>query len=682
MLAAFSLSGLVSGLSNIAQKIDDVSKAATKLRENMGNMQALGLAADLAGVDMGALSSATQKMNKVLGEAIAKGKGTEGVFKIIGISAKELAAMPITERFATLADRLNSMNLTADQTALVLAKLGDRSGSLTALLEGGSQAIQDAADALDRYNGKLTNAEGLQVEEMNDAWTRLGYSIEAVGNKIVAWASPTLAAIFDTIANSIGNINKAFGWLINGSSAVASGIRNILSAFMTALNPIANAVRALDNIFKMVFGTSLAQAAQTGANAVINITKGSVAAIGVLWDVIPAIVSAAFVNAVNLALAQVDRLVQGVSNAVALIGAAFSALGGNGFNFEPSKLSLGKMEGGDVTKEVSQAFADAKTAFNAQMAVNNFGAVGDVASKTTDNIKGASTAVTDFGGALDSAAGKAGSAAEKLTALQQISKELSALTAPFDQAKTAYDALQTAQTNGIVTGDAYTAMLARIQSAFMATGGTAEQWGKIIATKTSDMSSAIKDLATNSLNSLGSTLADLAVDGKADFKALADGIIKDMIRMAFQALVVKPLMGGLFGFADGGVISGGVQAFAKGGAFTNKIVSRPTTFAFADGGGFSRGLMGEAGAEAIMPLKRGPDGSLGVQANGMGGGGRQINVGDIVINFADAAGGDRAAQQQQADIAAQAFRAQLEGMMDERISAASQYGGTLNPRGA
>ena len=61
----------------------------------------------------------------------------------------------------------------------------------------------------------------------------------------------------------------------------------------------------------------------------------------------------------------------------------------------------------------------------------------------------------------------------------------------------------------------------------------------------------------------------------------------------------------------------GIMPFANGGAFTNSIVRSPTLFKFADGGTTRTGLMGEAGPEAIMPLKRGADGSLGVQANGL-----------------------------------------------------------------
>lgn len=61
---------------------------------------------------------------------------------------------------------------------------------------------------------------------------------------------------------------------------------------------------------------------------------------------------------------------------------------------------------------------------------------------------------------------------------------------------------------------------------------------------------------------------------------------------------------------------GGVRKFADGGVFTNSIVSNPTLFRFANGGAL--GLMGEAGPEAIMPLRRGPDGKLGVSGGSAG----------------------------------------------------------------
>lgn len=66
----------------------------------------------------------------------------------------------------------------------------------------------------------------------------------------------------------------------------------------------------------------------------------------------------------------------------------------------------------------------------------------------------------------------------------------------------------------------------------------------------------------------------------------------------------------------GSWFSGTPAPAANGGAFTNGVYNSPTLFKFANGGQF--GVMGEAGPEAVMPLRRGPDGSLGVQADGVG----------------------------------------------------------------
>jgi lambda family phage tail tape measure protein len=60
------------------------------------------------------------------------------------------------------------------------------------------------------------------------------------------------------------------------------------------------------------------------------------------------------------------------------------------------------------------------------------------------------------------------------------------------------------------------------------------------------------------------------------------------------------------GWAKGGLFESGiVKAFAKGGVY-----NRPTVFPMANG----MGLMGEAGPEAVMPLRRSAKGELGVVA--------------------------------------------------------------------
>lgn len=91
--------------------------------------------------------------------------------------------------------------------------------------------------------------------------------------------------------------------------------------------------------------------------------------------------------------------------------------------------------------------------------------------------------------------------------------------------------------------------------------------------------------------------------------------------IASLATSLGSLFGGGPSFANANFATPAAQAgagpfaFAKGGAFTNGVYDSPTMFKFAKGGQF--GVMGEAGPEAVMPLKRGPDGSLGVELQAM-----------------------------------------------------------------
>ncbi|WP_024586436.1 phage tail tape measure protein [Aliihoeflea sp. 2WW] len=87
--------------------------------------------------------------------------------------------------------------------------------------------------------------------------------------------------------------------------------------------------------------------------------------------------------------------------------------------------------------------------------------------------------------------------------------------------------------------------------------------------------------------------------------ALSQGL-KPLSGLASSAL--SGLLGGIVPFAKGGV-PGSITPFAQGG-----VVSGPTLFPMARGAG----LMGEAGAEAILPLQRSADGRLGVAASGGG----------------------------------------------------------------
>ena len=139
----------------------------------------------------------------------------------------------------------------------------------------------------------------------------------------------------------------------------------------------------------------------------------------------------------------------------------------------------------------------------------------------------------------------------------------------------------------------------------------------------SNFGAQVGDAVVNTFQGLEDQLTTFVTTGKANFRDLANSIIADITRIAIRQAIIKPIVGALFPdlkkSAMGNVFAqNGIQKFARGG-----IIDKPTVFPFANG----IGLMGEAGPEAIMPLRRGRDGRLGVEAaNGGGGVNVTVNV--------------------------------------------------------
>lgn len=134
-------------------------------------------------------------------------------------------------------------------------------------------------------------------------------------------------------------------------------------------------------------------------------------------------------------------------------------------------------------------------------------------------------------------------------------------------------------------------------------------------------------------------------------RSMADSVYGMAMKPVQNALGTALAEGvaGIFGgaFAGGGAFSQGrVVPFASGG-----VVHGPTLFPMRGG----TGLMGEAGPEAILPLARGADGRLGVQAGG--GGARPVQV-TINVTTPDVAGFARSQGQIAAELARLVARGQ------------------------
>lgn len=187
-----------------------------------------------------------------------------------------------------------------------------------------------------------------------------------------------------------------------------------------------------------------------------------------------------------------------------------------------------------------------------------------------------------------------------------------------------------------------------------------------------------ESMFANAAKGMEDALVNFAMTGKLNFADLAKAMIADMVRIQMQAAVSGIFKMGMmaFGgsgeagsvanelFADGGVIEGGVkQKFASGG-----VVHSPKIFKMANGAG----MMGEAGPEGVLPLKRMANGNLGVQSQGAGGGGGVVN------NYVTVTVEGGKTNDETGDKVAQATLKMMEKIANQQIAVQQRPFGLLN----
>ena len=402
-------------------------------------------------------------------------------------------------------------------------------------------------------------------------------------------------------------------------------------------------------------------------NATLNTFQGALEAVKVLWSALPATIGEFAYSAANALIGGVEAMLNGVAGRIdgflAGINAGLEVLG-----VEKRVPLIGTIELGGIENPFAgaafNAGAEARAAFEAAFNSNpiappDLGLTASAAAAQGEaaqlrNMMGevamAATAPLQSAAALRTAV--ATGSADATAGLGGAEGAASGLEAALDGAG---NAAGRAGGAGRVAGGALSAAANTAKTAWETTaeavGAAAEKSREIAQGLAQDITGPIKE-ALKSGEFSWETFAGA-------ISRIAQNLATRLIELAFKPIETALLnafmggggaggggiLGGLFGFARGGVFAGGAEltAFARGG-----VVNRPTLFPFAKG----VGLMGEAGPEAILPLRRGKGGRLGVEMSGDGGAAapppamstRIINVLDpsVVGDYLATSSGERA----------------------------------------
>lgn len=482
-----------------------------------------------------------------------------------------------------------------------LAQLFGSVEALNAVLSfagGGGEKFTQILDQMANKAGAADEAYKKMADSLSQRWNVIMAKAEnvvlSVGRAILAVLVPSIETLIESsrdIATTLGvvatGLSLAFApqilaamaagfiafstTVVGGISAITIAIAaNPMGALIVAITAAAAAAYAFRDQINQAIGVDVAAVFKRTANYIIGAFFAVFEDIKFVWSGFGNMFGAAVVAGVNVAIDALNALIDGAKTGINSVISMINQIPG---------VDIGTLD--TSTSTIDRITADFQEKAAASIAARNSA----VKSAMERDYIG-----EWFGSGTDST----GSAADAIKAVQ-------------DAAKSASDALAGAADAGSTAGDAIKGGADKASDAW-----------KGLRKATSDTLQMIRD-ATNTLGQTMGGIFKGLLDKTLTWKDAALEALKSVLLYMNQMNLAKggsglfgggffqSLIGGFLGigFAKGGVFGpGGLTPFARGG-----VVNSPTVFPFKNG----TGLMGEAGPEAIMPLKRGRNGVLGVQ---------------------------------------------------------------------
>lgn len=635
--AAIAGSAIVGGLTAVVKKSIDAGDELFNLQAKTGiaanALIGLGNAAKLADVDQETLGKGLTKLSVNLVKAAEGNDALARKFAALGVSVKGADGQVVSADVALkqIADRFADMPDGAQKAAAAVALFGKSGADLIPLLNEG-------AAAMDRFTYKVSEDFAARSDLFNDTITEFGIKVNGFGMELTDALLPALQSIlevFGDLFDTDQDWTALFDVIKVGLRAVATVIYATIKLVDVAIK---NVVAYFDAVGKVLQGDfqGAADVISTRVSTLLEQAKRDFAQIQKIWTDAPSPGTGRRTRGRSMALDTTDADREAAATARRAEADAKRAASEQE-RLEQRRRDLGQ-RALDLQQQLRESLEDLNAAYAGvganefeELALRRNEAITEnnrLVDQLTRDVVQLAVEINAAGGQIDI------KPFEEL--INKISEGNIALAdKEYEQGiKAIGDEAAQAAIGAMEFVDAIELQGQAIQGAKTGISSYLESIGSL--------SENISTLAQNAFKGLEDAIVSLTMTGKFSFKDFALSVIEDLTRMVTRMLIIAPILqliqslipggggalsganalsttklvpGGIFG--NGGTFANGIQPFAAGG-----VVNSPTLFKFANGGAGRLGLMGEAGPEAIIPLKRGRDGKLGVA----GGGGTSVVV--------------------------------------------------------
>ena len=575
---------------SVSNELDAIAKTSRNLGVTAEQLQKMQFAADLAGIDAAKLTVSLKTLAKTANEA-GQGVATYAdTYDRLGVNVRDVTGnlKTVDVLMLDVADAFTQMD-DATEKAAIATELFGRSGlTMVGFLNQGADGIQKFMDSAEDLGLVLSTETAQAAEAFND---RMSVMAQVIRNRAIR-------AMLDFTPA----IEAAMRWITNFSAQLAVFTEDVIK-------PLGRAFIRLGEIFGT---TSLAiVAALTAvrvamlANPFIAIATAAILAVTFIidhWEQLKAWFEFKLPSLMWFIEAKWQGVVQAVHAALVPLVVKVATV----FDAVANVI----IKGMDMLRQKLLAFAEGIGEAMGRLGQDTTG-VFEVMTRLTVPLN-----------EIDTASKAAAAGAETLSTIQ--AKQADAMMRSEAYANLYRIALENLK-DPAAAAAAATEALTRSTEALAGTGSGSGGGGGgkkgPIAAATDQLITMSKALETVNESMIKTAVdgfmsfADALLDGTANFKDFARDMLKDIAKLIIRFIILNALMQAV-GFKSNGVdLTSAGKVLSQMGAIGTKfakggVVNSPTTFAHSGG----IGQAGEAGPEAIIPLRRDSAGNLGVSA--------------------------------------------------------------------
>jgi prophage DNA circulation protein len=621
--AGFAVAGITNAIRDVADFADEMGKAAQKVGTTTEALSGLKYAGDLADVSFEQLQTSLAKLTRNAEEFRDGSKTAIEAFAKIGVDPTKFN--DTAELFAAVADGLNKIDNAGRKAAIAQEIFGKSGAQLIPLLNAGSEGLKDAAEEAERFGKIISGETARKAEEFNDNMTRLGAAIDGLK---ISLGSGIIGDFADLTTQLLAASRAAEGFW-GALAGVNTNKDEIGADLQEAETRLANLKKLRDEL----------NPDKSFANKLNEAIFGDVSTLNAQIKVAQQEVNTLTKLKKDLDKSSTQKSV--VQSAIPAVSTSTKAKKSSG----KSDVEIAAEETAKLIKQFQDATQPTQTlSEKLQSQLDTYRALNPQVREYLQSL-------VDQARASEEAADAAERAAEWQEIMaQSIDSEIDAYNEATEAQKDFEQSIQDYVDSVMSAADPTLELannIGKLQSALslgIIDQETFEGLSKFVEEneqKADEVTEFWKEAARNIQDGFSDFFFD-AMQGKlgdlaSSFKATIDRMVANLLASRLTDFLfgadfgkngdfggfLGDIFGGLFN-AKGNVFNNaGLIPFANGG-----IVSAATPFAF---GGNKLGVMGEAGPEAILPLKRGSNGQLGVQTNGGG-----STVIQMTINTPDA----------------------------------------------